>query len=353
MEGIEEQAVYENLGNFIPTQQDLADLRQDAVTTAQEILDRINNECISHQDLDNFANQLYQNISENITKLFEENMKNNKDKSNDNNRAYDRLTTPKPFGNNEDDTSLLSSTDYDLDHDVVMKSHVTNSFSQVPDPGCFDGNSTETELFCELCEATFKTHPYKRWPEDIKVNFVTSRLKGAARNWYLVKYPANTVPASMKELLEGLKVAFNDVGSNKLAKIKLMNLKQTYGEVNKYFEEFRNLTNKFNFGQEALALLYYNGLHPKYQEEIQKMDNFPITLETIATKSILFENTLKTKNQIKRNTGTHKKFNKKHSKNTYHNNNYKNYYKNNYNNNYKNNQDQNMINKVQRIKSKN
>ena len=48
MEGIEEQAAYENLGNFIPTQQDLADLRQDAVHTAQEILDRINNSNYTH-----------------------------------------------------------------------------------------------------------------------------------------------------------------------------------------------------------------------------------------------------------------------------------------------------------------
>ncbi|OUM61909.1 hypothetical protein PIROE2DRAFT_62231 [Piromyces sp. E2] len=124
-------------------------------------------------------------------------MDNIKDSFGNNNKDYERLTTPKPVVNNEEVTSLLSSTDYDLNHDVVMKSHVTNFFSQVPDSGCFD---------------------VARRYLSLEVNFVTSKLRGASRNWYLVKYPANNVPTSMKELLESLKVAFNDVSSSKLAK---------------------------------------------------------------------------------------------------------------------------------------
>ncbi len=204
-------------------------------------------------------------------------------------------------------TPMSAQVKYDLDHDVVMKSNCSNtSLIQVPDPGFFSGDTSETDLFCELCEDTFNTSPNNELPEDIRVNFVKSRLRGSARNWYLSKYKNNVVPATMFELLMGLKGAFNNVGSVKLAKIKLVSLRHNYGNINKYIEEFRTLTCNLNFEEEPSALLFYIGLHPKYQEEIQKLETFPETLESIITTCILLENTLKNSMKLRESTSYNK-----------------------------------------------
>jgi len=104
--------------------------------------------------------------------------------------------------------------------------------------------------------------------------------------------------------------------------------------INKYFEKVRSLTWELNYEEEPLALLFYICLNPNYQEDFQKLDSFPETLENIITKWIPIENTMKTTNKI-RETANHIR-NKKYKKNhNYNNNNYKN--KNRYHNNYRNN----------------
>ncbi len=256
-----------------------------------------------------------------------------------------------------------SSVQYDLDHDVVMRSNYHYNLTQIPEPGFFSGDTNETDLFCELCEATFTTYPNNELPDDAKVNFVKTRLRGSARNWYLSKYKNNIVPSNMGELLAGLRGAFNNVGSTKLAKIKLVTLRQNYGNINNYIEQFRTYSQPLGFDEEPLALLFYIGLHPKYQEEIQKLESFPTTLESIITKCILFENSLKTTMKIRESTSYKRNNNRKNNNhnNNYRNNNrhnnngYKNNYKqrnNNYNNKNNNSNNENQI-KAQKINSKN
>ncbi len=271
---------------------------------------------------------------------------------NDNVQNVDPMNTPRPAHVQQGENSI--STRYDLDHDVIMRSRFAYSINQVPEPGFFSGKTSETDLFCQLCEDTFKTYPNRYWPEDAKVNFVQSRLRDSARNWFLAKYKNNTLPATMHELIDGLRTAFNNVASIKLAKIKLIKLKQTYGKINEYIEEFRTYARNFNWDEEAITLIFYNGLHPKYQEEIEKAEVFPINLENIITKCILFENSLNTKNKI--NQTNNNKSTKKNSKTTqknYPNKNYK--YQNNYykNNNNKNNNDNNINYNARKINSKN
>ncbi len=293
---------------------------------------------VLRQDLDQMATRIYEKLSSDMNNMFE--------------YFKDKQTTS--------DTARDSPIQYDNDHDVIMKNTFHNNLNQVPEPGFFSGNTTETELFCDLCEATFKTYPNKDWPEDTKINFVITRLRDSARNWYLTKYKDNAPPASLDILLRDLREAFNNVGSIKLAKIKLISLKQNYGNINKYIDEFRNIIFKLNLDEESLALFFYNGLHPKYQEEIQKLDAFPVTLENIITKCILFENTIKTANKVREsNNNSKNKNNKKHYNNKNYNykgknkyNNYKNNYQQRNNNNNNNNNNENSI-KAQKINSKN
>lgn len=263
-------------------------------------------------------------------------------------QPYERLETPRPPA---EQAPSNHSTQYDKDHDVIMKSRIAYSINQVPEPGFFVGKTSETDLFCQLCEDTFKTYPNRYWPEDAKVNFVKSRLRDAARNWYLSKYKENESPASLKELLEGLKKAFTNVESKKLAKINLVNIRHTYGKINDYIDEFRSYSRQVSWDEEPLVLLFYNGLHPKYKEEINKIEEFPTKLETIITKCILLENSLNTKNKI--NATSHSKTTKRKSSNHQSNQQYKNY--NHYNNhfNYNKNHNYNDVSKVQKINSKN
>ena len=297
---------------------------------------------VRRQDLEQMANRIYDKLSSDMNDMFESI------------KGKQPATT----------SNLDSPIQYDKDHDVIMKNTYHNNLTQVPEPGFFSGNTAETELFCDLCEATFKTYPNKDWPEDAKINFVTTRLRDSARNWYLTKYK-NVLPDSLDTLLYDLRESFNNVGSIKLAKIKLVTLKQNFGNINKYIDDFRNISLKLNFLDESFALFFYNGLHPKYQEEIQKLDAFPETLEDMITKCILFENTIKTTNKVMETTSNSKNKNtRKHYKNNNHNyrnkNKYNNYYKNNYqqrNNNYynkntNNNNNENTI-KAQKINSKN
>jgi len=70
-----------------------------------------------------------------------------------------------------------------------MRSTIPYTIIQVPEPGLFSGDTSEMELFCQLSGDTFKTYPCKLWPSDAKINFVQSRLRGAARSWFQTKYP--------------------------------------------------------------------------------------------------------------------------------------------------------------------
>jgi len=93
-----------------------------------------------------------------------------------------------------------------------------------------------------------------------------------------------------------------------------------------------------------LTLIFYNSLHPRYQEEIQKSKIFPTTLESIITTCILFENSIKIKNTIRLSNTT--KYTKKRNSNHYSSckSNYK-YYNNKYYQNHFNSQNYNTNNK--------
>ena len=69
-----------------------------------------------------------------------------------------------------------------------------------------------------------------------------------------------------------------------------------YGKINDYIEKIRTLTTGLSWDEEALVLIFYNGLHPKFQEEIEKMEETKIG--DIYSKCILFENNIKSKDQL-------------------------------------------------------
>lgn len=94
--------------------------------------------------------------------------------------------------------------------------------------------------------------------------------------------------------MNGLREGFSNVSIYKLAKIKLVKIKWAYGKIDQYIEEFRSYTQQLNWNNEELVLFFYNGLHPRYQEEIG------VTKESIITKCILFETSLNIKIRSKK-----------------------------------------------------
>ncbi len=321
-------------------------LRQEITGTINELFGNLNQTVVTRTDLENFAHQFYLQLQQEMAT----------NKENIANLVRNRANTPPPrvISEDSDSSSATHSTHYDLDHDVIMRGRITYPIAQVPDPGLFTGIPAEAELFCELCNATFKAYPNNLLPEDARVNFVKTRLREAARNWYLTRYKDNVVPATLKELLDGLKAAFPNVESKKLAQIQLLELKHSYGNINSYIESFRTYSSQLELDEKSLALFFYNGLHPKYKEEIKKMENLPTTLETIITKCILLENSFKIKNKINgnRNNNNHNNNKKPNKKSSYKPT--KNYsYVNKYNNNNNNNNNNNSTINVKKVNTKN
>ncbi len=360
------------------TNDEVQSLRADATATAAELaegVEHIRRNVPSNEDLYNVETRIHDEFNQEF-QILKNNIQNKMNQlSADINNLSAKLNFQELDSEDEDYPMLgrrtprpppsdkSTRTRFDLDHDVIMRSRWNNLVQQVPDPGYFSGKTNETDLFCQLCEATFKTYPNNLCAEDFKVNFVQTRLRDSARNWYLTKYPDNVMPATMNELLEGLKTAFSNISSYKLAKIQLVELKQEYNNINKYIEEFRRLATFINIDEPSLAMFFYSGLHPKFKEDIQKLETFPDKLETIVTRTILFNNSLNLKKKINETKSSNKgkKSSNNNSKNNNNNsNNSKNYNNNNsknYNNNFKNKSfskdSSNQVTKAEKISSKN
>ena len=94
-----------------------------------------------------------------------------------------------------------------------MRNAFSNRLQQVPEPGFFSGDTKETDLFCQLCEDTFKTYPNSEATEDIKINFIKSRLRDSARNLYLATYK-DTNPKTLTIILPTIYQLPQDVHNN-------------------------------------------------------------------------------------------------------------------------------------------
>eukprot|EP00833_Pecoramyces_ruminatium_P015483 jgi/Orpsp1_1/1189515/evm.model.d7180000072564.1 len=281
---------------------------------------------VTANDLDSFSAQLEKKIGDYLDERF-------KNTNNDLLKRMEEL-----INENLKDDDSDSSTDYDSDNDAIMRVRLNNPINQVPDPGNFSGDPKDTELFCELCYDTFKTPPNNALPEESKINFVQSRLRGTARNWYHLKYRDDHRPATILELLNEIARAFPNTTNAKLSKIQLLELKQNYGKIKEYIDEFKNLSSNLNLDNISLSLLFLNGLHPRYKQEIIKADILPENVEDMISKCIIFESSLAANNQLNRNRSHN---NKRKSNNNFKKNNYKKNYQNNNKNHNNNNNDNN------------
>jgi len=147
-----------------------------------------------------------------------------------------------------------------------------------------------------------------------------------------------------------------------------VNLRHSYGKIREYIDSFRKLTADLGWPEEPLVLLFYNGLHPKYKDEISKMDVFPEKIEEVITKCILFESSQESKARISQISGSksdkkknpasrpqngEKKDNNNNSNNYNYNKNNNYFKKHKYNGNNNNHNNNNNVTDVQKINTKN
>ena len=333
-------AEQEILNHISSTQEQVSQLREDATTTARNIIKEVKGKYVSRTELDQFS----KNFSAELEKYL-------------NNKLIEfqqqliAQIMPRDKGKEPETGSNSGSTQYDADDDVIMKSKFVAPLNQAPDAELFDGDSTKTELFCDICKATFNFFPYSSLPETVKIDYVKLRLRGSARSWYQFKHPEGQEPFTLDLLLDEIRAAFPNVLSQKLAKIQILKLRQQFGKVKDYIEEFRNLSSRVNLEEKSLTLLFYNGLHPKIQHQINKLEVLPESLEDMITKCIVYENNMAVTQKLNNNKSSNKQLNHKKSKKHFKNN------KSNYNNNYQNFNNKNAtsidINKIQKINSKN
>ena len=242
-------------------------LRSDAQVTVSELASSVNDSFLLKEDFNKYNQDLQKklytlnrdnkniiNQLSNLTKIFNEKL-DIKISTNDD------PSSSQSVPQNQDDNASIS-TRRDADNDVIMKNSYSNNLQQVPEPGFFSGNTNDTDLFCQLCEDTFSTYPNLGLPEEVKINFVKSRLRDGARNWFIATYNENNHPGTLKKLLSDIKKTFTNVASKKLAKIQLVKLKHSYGKINDYIEKFRTLTTGLSWDEEALVLFFYSHVGP-------------------------------------------------------------------------------------------
>ncbi|OUM65293.1 hypothetical protein PIROE2DRAFT_60147 [Piromyces sp. E2] len=88
--------------------------------------------------------------------------------------------------------------------------------------------------------------------------------------------------------------------------LQLIELRQSFGKIHEYIEKFKMYSCCLDIDDSSLSLLFLNGLHPKYRNEIKKAEVLPNTLEEMITQCILYENSLKTNNKVNSHSGNKK-----------------------------------------------
>jgi len=166
-------------------------LRSDAQVTISDLASSVNDSFLLKEDFNKYNRDLQKklytfyrdnkniiNQLSNLTKIFNE-------KLDIKIGTNDELSSSQTVLQNQDDNASISTRRFYEDNDVIMKNSYSNNLQQVPEPGFFSDNTNDTDLFCQLCEDTFSSYPSLGLPEEVKINFIKSRLRDGARNWML------------------------------------------------------------------------------------------------------------------------------------------------------------------------
>jgi hypothetical protein len=187
--------------------------------------------------------------------------------------------------------------------DPRMTEHATKI--KAPRPELYDGAKETLRSFITQADAYLWVNQKVFSFEYERVMCVAGLLKGKAAEWFeptlkdfvdnktdptLRKPETRAVFSSLNKFWEKLQETFGNPDEQRAAERQLLNMKQR-GSAGGYAAEFKRLSAKLNWGEEALVVQFYSGLRDNVKDELSKEDR-PGTLHEYITKAVKIDNRL-------------------------------------------------------------
>ena len=176
---------------------------------------------------------------------------------------------------------------------------------KAPRPEQYDGNREGVQAFITQLTAYLMVNDAFFEDDSEKVLCAAGFLKGKVAEWFeptlrdYLEHPdrttarrheTNVVFSDIDKFYEKLKETFGNPDEQRAAERQLLNVKQK-GSAGAYAAEFKRLSAKLNWGEEALLVQFYGGLRDNVKDELSKEDR-PDTLHEYIAKAIKIDNRL-------------------------------------------------------------
>jgi hypothetical protein len=184
---------------------------------------------------------------------------------------------------------------------------------KVPKPAPFDGERGSVQAFLTQLKSYFYANPASFEDEDDKVLCAAGLLTGRAAEWFEPilrnflgddddqKKETKVIFGDFDEFEDSLKLTFGNPDEKRQAERQLLALRQT-GSAGWYAAEFKRISAKLNWGDEALIVQYYKGLRDDVKDDISRGKR-PDKLHKFVELSIEVDNRLYERKMEKKGHG--------------------------------------------------
>jgi hypothetical protein len=179
-----------------------------------------------------------------------------------------------------------------------------------PLPDKFEGDPTQIQKFFTDMRDYFRYFPITMANDTMRVRVAGGRLAKTAKNWFephlrdfeQTKEPkkqyTNELFASYAVFEERLEKLCGKIDEAKEAKNKLLRIKQT-GACSKYTAAFIQAAARTDLNDDALRMLYYQGLKPALKDELYR-DDLPNTFDKLSEKATRIDDRMFERNEEKK-----------------------------------------------------
>ncbi|KAK7433421.1 hypothetical protein Landi51_13952, partial [Colletotrichum acutatum] len=175
--------------------------------------------------------------------------------------------------------------------------------AKYPEPEPYDGSPDALQGFLTRTRAYLRYYETSFITEADKVHYAASFLRKDALAWFepsmrdhlenerrLQENDTRKIFDSYAEFEKRLKETFGNPDEERIAERKLATLAQK-GSASKYASEFRQITSKLDWGNEALMAAFYRGLKEEVKDELSRQDR-PEELHEYIDMTVKIDNRL-------------------------------------------------------------
>jgi Retrotransposon gag protein/Zinc knuckle len=187
-------------------------------------------------------------------------------------------------------------------HTTIAQGRSLHGYKVQP-PEAFDGTRGKLQAFLTQMGLYLLYYSENLQQEKDKVLCAANLLKGSAFEWFeprLRDYLDNPEPERDPETVRlfsryshfttELRAVFGEVDEQRTAERKLMQLRQT-GSASNYTSEFRKITSKLDWNDEAYMAQYYQGLKDALKDELARQES-PDDLDELIRIAVRIDNRL-------------------------------------------------------------